>query len=282
MLADDSRDAQHADARTLVTLLHLRDMEDKLGDVYSIVSEMNDDANREVAEVTKADDFVVSAKLISLYLTQLSENRQLSEVFAALFSPDGSGIHLKPAPHYVLAGTSTNFATVIEAARRRGETAIGYRVHADVRSAPHFGSADEPGQGRRPHPGGERSGDRARRDLNARVRMAGCRGAGAAAPNFPPPPPDAVPAGVPEDPAATWNPIPGGPPAYPEPDFPPPQPPPSSAGRGWLPLLVTGLALALIASGLFVADRIGRTEAGPTSTGTSRPTERAGRNGSTA
>ena len=139
VLADDHRDAQHADARTLVTLLHLRDMEDKLGDVYSIVSEMNDDANREVAEVTKADDFVVSAKLISLYLTQLSENRQLSEVFAALFSPDGSGIHLKPAPHYVLTGTSTTFATVIEAARRRGETAIGYRVHADVRNAPHFG-----------------------------------------------------------------------------------------------------------------------------------------------
>ena len=139
VLADDNRDAQHADARTLVTLLHLRDMEDKLGELYSIVSEMNDDANREVAEVTKADDFVVSAKLISLYLTQLSENRELSEVFAALFSPDGSGIHLKPAPSYVQAGTSTNFATVIEAGRRRGETAIGYRVHADVRNAPHYG-----------------------------------------------------------------------------------------------------------------------------------------------
>ena len=139
VLADDNRDAQHADARTLVTLLHLRDMEDKLGELYSIVSEMNDDANREVAEVTKADDFVVSAKLISLYLTQLSENRELSEVFAALFSPDGSGIHLKPAPSYVQAGTLTNFATVIEAGRRRGETAIGYRVHADVRNGPHFG-----------------------------------------------------------------------------------------------------------------------------------------------
>ena len=139
VLADDNRDAQHADARTLVTLLHLRDMEDRLGEVYSIVSEMNDDANREVAEVTKADDFVVSAKLISLYLTQLSENRELGEVFATLFSPEGSGIHLKPAPNYVHAGSSTNFATVIEAARRRGETAIGYRVHSDARNGPHFG-----------------------------------------------------------------------------------------------------------------------------------------------
>ena len=78
VLSDDTYEAQHADARTLVTLLHLRDMQQKLGEHYSIVTEMNDDANREVAEVTKADDFVVSTKLISLYLTQLSENRQRS------------------------------------------------------------------------------------------------------------------------------------------------------------------------------------------------------------
>ena len=94
---------------------------------------MNDDANREVAEVTKADDFVVSTKLISLYLTQLSENRQLAEVFAALFDPAGAEIHLKPAANYVQPGAPANFATVIEAGRRRGETAIGYRLHADVR-----------------------------------------------------------------------------------------------------------------------------------------------------
>ncbi len=38
-----------------------------------------------------------------------------------------------------MPGSSTNFATVIEAARRRGETAIGYRVHSDARNGPHFG-----------------------------------------------------------------------------------------------------------------------------------------------
>ena len=128
MLSDDTYDAQHADARTLVTLLHLRDMQEKLGESYSIVTEMNDDANREVAEVTKADDFVVSTKLISLYLTQLSENRQLAEVFAALLSPEGAEIHLKSAANYLQPGTPANFATVIEAAARRGETAIGYRL----------------------------------------------------------------------------------------------------------------------------------------------------------
>ena len=102
VLSDDTYDAQHADARTLVTLLHLRDMQEKLGESYSIVTEMNDDANREVAEVTKADDFVVSTKLISLYLTQLSENRQLAEVFAALLSPEGAEIQARKGRERVI------------------------------------------------------------------------------------------------------------------------------------------------------------------------------------
>jgi len=139
VLSDDTYEAQHADARTLVTLLHLRDMQEKLGEHYSIVTEMNDDANREVAEVTKADDFVVSTKLISLYLTQLSENRQLAEVFAALFDPEGAEIHLKPAANYLQPGTPANFATVIEAAGRRGETAVGYRQHDEIRRPPQYG-----------------------------------------------------------------------------------------------------------------------------------------------
>ncbi|WP_308249738.1 CASTOR/POLLUX-related putative ion channel [Sphaerisporangium fuscum] len=128
VLSDESVDADHADDRTLVTLLHLRDIEVRLGDPYSIVTEMNDDSNREVAQVTKADDFIVSNKLISLLLTQLVENPHLQAVFADLFDPDGSEIYLRPADDYVKPGTEVNFATVIEAARRRQETAIGYRL----------------------------------------------------------------------------------------------------------------------------------------------------------
>jgi voltage-gated potassium channel Kch len=139
VLSDDTFEPQHADARTLVTLLHLRDMQEKLGEDYSIVTEMNDDANREVAEVTKADDFVVSTKLISLYLTQLSENRQLVEVFAALFDPEGAEIHLKPAANYVAPGAPVNFATVLESAGRRDETAIGYRRYDEIRLPPQYG-----------------------------------------------------------------------------------------------------------------------------------------------
>ncbi|MGW1508485.1 CASTOR/POLLUX-related putative ion channel [Streptomyces sp. NPDC002394] len=139
VLSDDTIAPGPADDRTLVTLLHLRDIEERLGDPYSIVTEMNDDANREVAQVTKADDFIVSTKVISLLLTQLTENRDLYEVFTDLFDPEGSEIYLKPASHYLVPGAGANFATVVEAARRRGETAIGYRLARHGEEAPGYG-----------------------------------------------------------------------------------------------------------------------------------------------
>ena len=139
VLSDDAAEPDHADDRTLVTLLHLRDIEVNLGEPYSIVTEMNDDSNREVAQVTKADDFVVSARLISLLMTQLAENRHLYEVFADLFEASGAEIHLKPAGDYVQPGAEVTFATVVESARRRGESAIGYRSHGGADVSPAYG-----------------------------------------------------------------------------------------------------------------------------------------------
>jgi voltage-gated potassium channel Kch len=126
----DDLDLQEADARTLITLLHLRDMEQKGGHDYRIVTEMLDERNRELAEVTQADDFIVSNKLVSLMLAQVSENRELNALFADLFQPEGSEIYLKPAADYVEIGRPVNFYTVTEAARRRGEIAIGYKQEA--------------------------------------------------------------------------------------------------------------------------------------------------------
>jgi ion channel POLLUX/CASTOR len=139
VLADDEAGGEPADARTLVQLLHLRDAKNRNGYAYAIVGEITDDANRGLAQVTRADDFVVSTKMISLLLAQLSRNPKLSDVFHELFDPRGSDIYLKPAGDYLVPGVTGNFATVIEAARRRGETAIGYRRDVDVYSPPAYG-----------------------------------------------------------------------------------------------------------------------------------------------
>lgn len=127
----DELGVQQADARTLITLLHLRDLADKTGRPFSITSEMMDIRNRDLAEVTRADDFVVSNKLVSLMISQVAENRRLGPVFADLFDPEGAEIYLKQASLYVVMGQAVNFYTVVEAARRRGEIAIGYRLQAE-------------------------------------------------------------------------------------------------------------------------------------------------------
>lgn len=89
---------------------------------------MLDLRNRDLAEVTKADDFIVSDKLISLLMSQVSENKYLMSVFEDLFDADGSEIYLKPISDYIKAGEKIDFYTIIESAKRKGQTAIGYRI----------------------------------------------------------------------------------------------------------------------------------------------------------
>jgi voltage-gated potassium channel Kch len=143
-LCSDDVAPQLADSRTLVTLLHLRDMAQRANKHFKVVSEMADDRNRGLAQVTQADDFIVSEKLVSLMLTQTAENPHLSTVFAELFDPDGSEIYLKPCEYYIRPGMPMNFYTIVESARRRGELAIGYRQVAGAQQAPTYGVALNP------------------------------------------------------------------------------------------------------------------------------------------
>lgn len=131
----DDLAVQKADARTMITLLHLRDIAEKFNQHFSIVSEMLDIRNRNLAEVSQADDFIVSDKLISLMMAQVSENKALNSVFQDIFDTDGSEIYLKPMAEYVETGKPVNFYTVLESARKKNETAIGFRLIADARNS---------------------------------------------------------------------------------------------------------------------------------------------------
>jgi hypothetical protein len=123
-----------ADSKTLVTLLHLRDIADRAALDINIVREMLDDRNRELAEVARPDDFIVSSRLVSLMLAQVSENSELITVFEQLFSGDGSEIYVVPSELYIRDGAEADFYTVTAAAARRQETALGYRIAEDAYS----------------------------------------------------------------------------------------------------------------------------------------------------
>ncbi len=122
---------QAADAKTLVTLLHVRDILGKLGVSTPVVSEMLDDRNRVLAQVAHVDDVVVSGEIISLLVTQLSEDQRLEAVFDQLLGDEGAEVYLRPADLYVRPG-QVSWATVVAGASRRGETAIGFKSGQDV------------------------------------------------------------------------------------------------------------------------------------------------------
>ncbi|MFZ9857611.1 MAG: CASTOR/POLLUX-related putative ion channel [Roseiflexaceae bacterium] len=130
MAMSDHLDVHSADAATLMTLLHIRDIADSTKSHFTIVSEMLDVRNRRLADATRADDFIISNRLVSLLLAQVAENKLLNSLFTSLFDPTGSEIYLKPITDYVAPGVEVNQATLIEAAQLRGEIAIGYRIHA--------------------------------------------------------------------------------------------------------------------------------------------------------
>ena len=69
-------------------------------------------------------------------IAQVAESKHLNAVFDDLLDPEGSEIYLKPAGDYVALGQAVPFAAVIEAARRRGEIAFGYRIAAVPRMRP--------------------------------------------------------------------------------------------------------------------------------------------------
>jgi Trk K+ transport system NAD-binding subunit len=128
----DAPDFQIADASTIITLLHLRDLARKTDKSLSIISEILDVRNRDLAEVTSADDVIISERLVALVMTQIAENKDVVPIFVDFLSPTGNEIYLKPAGDYVAPGLPVNFYTVLEAARRKGETALGYRLLAEA------------------------------------------------------------------------------------------------------------------------------------------------------
>lgn len=131
----DSLDAQEADSCTLMSLLHIRDIAGKLGRNFSLITEMRDIRNRNLAEITGADDYIVSDQVLSLLLTQVSETRELSAVFWDLFDPEGSEIYLKPVSRYVRTGMPVNFHTVTASAAELSEVALGYRITSQKNDA---------------------------------------------------------------------------------------------------------------------------------------------------
>ncbi|CAF2367486.1 unnamed protein product [Rotaria sp. Silwood2] len=125
----DISSSEAADAECLICLLHLRNMIDKnpRQKTFNIVTEMFDIRNRELAEITRADDFIVSPNILSKYIAQISENKNLTKVFDVLLTAEGVEIYLKPVSLFTKLGVAIPFRRILEASLKQQTLAIGYR-----------------------------------------------------------------------------------------------------------------------------------------------------------
>ena len=127
---EEQSSTEEADAECLICLLYLRDIIDKSNKekTFSIVTEMHDIRNRELASVACADDFIVSPNLISKYISQLSENKNIKKVYDVLLTAGGPEIYLCSASMFVPLETPISYYQIVQETLKHQCLAIGYRL----------------------------------------------------------------------------------------------------------------------------------------------------------
>jgi hypothetical protein len=121
----DTLEPQTADSRTLLTLVHLRDLIETAGWSVGIATELLDARNRALAARGREDDFIASEELASNVMVQLSENPRLASVLEELLTAEGAELYLRQADQYVTPGEPTPFGSIVQEGLRRGESVIG-------------------------------------------------------------------------------------------------------------------------------------------------------------
>ncbi|XMB72076.1 TrkA C-terminal domain-containing protein [Mycoplasmatota bacterium WC30] len=128
IFANENVEGEEKDSQTLLTLLHLRDIEEIKQTKFDIIAEIADVRNSEIVDLAKVDDFIISELMANKMLAQISENRFLKDIFDHLLSDEGSEIYLKPIELYVDITNPVDFYTITESAIKKDEIPIGYRI----------------------------------------------------------------------------------------------------------------------------------------------------------
>ncbi|UJR07173.1 hypothetical protein I4U23_011461 [Adineta vaga] len=137
---EDDNIIEEVDAECLICLLYLQNILDKSNQkkTFSIITEMIDIRNRQLVNTICADDFIVSPNLLSKYLSQLSENRNIKKVYDILLTAGGPEIYLCLASIFVPLGISISYYQIVQEILKYHCLPIGYRLmkysHDETRS----------------------------------------------------------------------------------------------------------------------------------------------------
>jgi len=137
------------DSDTLMILFLLRkiakDTENKGHDTKVITQVLNSE-NQELITQTDVDDFIISNKLITMILAQLSEQPDIKKLYDDIFQEEGSEIYVKPATLYFdKLPISLSFADLMLQTNKREEICLGIRKGAlSKKPAENFGVVLDP------------------------------------------------------------------------------------------------------------------------------------------
>jgi hypothetical protein len=132
---DEVRLPDQIDAETILILLLIRGQLERAREQgrvdTTVITELIMSENQALAASTGVHDFVVSARLVSMLLAQISEDRLMHAVYQNLFSEAGSEIYLKSAALYLDdLPQQVAFAELTRLAQERGEVCLGVKLKA--------------------------------------------------------------------------------------------------------------------------------------------------------
>ena len=127
--------ANESDAQTILILLLLRKIFDQYPDETvntRLITEVMDSNNRNLISDVGVKDFVISNRVISMLIAQMSEEARIKDVYDILFQEDGSEIYLKPlSVYFENIPDEMTFADCMAIAEKREEICLGVKIKAD-------------------------------------------------------------------------------------------------------------------------------------------------------
>jgi len=127
-------DAQQIDSENIVALLLLRSIfqENNIENQKTkLITEVLDSQNYPLVARAGVKDVIISNRLISMIMSQVSESSGIKAVYDDIFQEDGSEIYLKPAALYFEEfPVDVSFADVMHIAGKREEIALGVKFKA--------------------------------------------------------------------------------------------------------------------------------------------------------
>lgn len=132
----EEQNADKVDSETLMILLMLRKIAKEEGissgeHKTKVITQVLDSDNQDLIVQTEIDDFIISNKLITMILAQLSQEIKIKKLYDDIFQEDGSEIYVKPATLYFdRFPVKETFATILGQARKREEICLGVRYDA--------------------------------------------------------------------------------------------------------------------------------------------------------